>query len=154
MLVFSIIVFSAMAITFWYLRHPPEQTKRSGHARTRLPPSDPHPYHAVSVAHRGPACTVVNTVGNRRFLAARVPQLPLPNCDAPHCNCRYVHYDDRRQQDNRRMLYSLRSDLYVLAGNSERRATQGRRKSDREANLASTFDLETMGADMPARIDR
>ena len=141
-LVFTIIVFTAMGVTFWCLRHPPKRARRHGKARTG--PVIQHPFHAVSIRHNGCACSVVNAVGNRRFLAANIPQLPLPSCDAPHCSCRYVHHDDRRQHDNRRMVYSLRSDLYVLAGNSERRAARGRRASDKEANRASTFDLEDM----------
>lgn len=142
MLIFTIVVFTAMAVTFWYLRHPPKRTAR--HGRSQQAQTGQHPFHAVSIRHNGCACSVVSTVGSRRFLAARVPQLPLPSCDAPSCSCRYVHHPDRRRQDNRRMVYSLRSDLYVLGGNNERRAARGRRASDKEANLASTFDLEDM----------
>ena len=150
MLIFTIAVFAAMAVTFWYLRHPGQGVPK--HRRVQQDHVDQHPFHAVSIRHDGCACSVVNTVGDRRFLAARVPQLPLPSCDAPSCSCRYVHHDDRRAHDNRRMVYSLRSDLYVLAGNSERRAARGRRVSDKEANLASTFDLEDL--DISARTDQ
>jgi len=139
-LLFTIIVFTAMAVTFWYLRHPAQKNPQRD--QVQQAGGNQHPFHAVSISHDGCACKVVNTVGSRRFLAATVPPLPLPSCDASSCSCRYVHHDDRRRHDNRRMVYSLRSDLYVLAGNSERRTTHGRRAADTEANLASTFDLE------------
>lgn len=150
MLVFMIIVFSAMAITLWYLRHPRPEKSRPGKAQHSA--CTQHPYHAVSIRRRGGACSVANAAGSRRFLASGVPQLPLPSCDARNCGCRYVHHDDRRHHDNRRMLYSMRSDLYVLAGHNERRGTRGRRQSDKDANLASTFDLGDI--DLPVRANQ
>jgi hypothetical protein len=40
----------------------------------------------------------------RRYLSAEAPKLPLPACDVRSCHCRFVHFEDRRDGDDRRHL--------------------------------------------------
>jgi len=138
MLVISLILI-AMIVTYWFI------TVRSTTKpkRKKVPRTDyqQHPYHAVSIRHSGCACSSVTAVGDRRFLAEKVPNFPLPSCDAPRCDCRYVHHNDRRE-DGRRALYSLNSDFHILAGHTERRHRKGRRQSDHGTDLASDFDFK------------
>jgi hypothetical protein len=83
-------------------------------------------YHSVSIGyylyHHANACEAVKKLEGKRFLSKEAPRLPLPDCGAEHCRCRYVHFKDRRG-DDRRTLY--KSPLFVSA---DRRAITARRQ--------------------------
>ena len=88
-----------------------------------------HPWRAVSC--EGSGCSVVQELRGKRFLEREAPSLPLPGCGAAHCNCRYVHYDDRRRhQTDRRSLYGVKAELFEVSGQEERRQRHGRRSTD------------------------
>ncbi|HTV96536.1 MAG TPA: hypothetical protein VME42_11040 [Steroidobacteraceae bacterium] len=55
-----------------------------------------HRWHAVTIVARGSACGAAQACRGRRFLSHEAPRLPLPECDAAACDCRYRHFDDRR----------------------------------------------------------
>ena len=65
-------------------------------------------------------------------LPDEAPPLPVPECTSSNCKCRYVHYDDRRQDDaDRRGIVGLRNELYSHSGEADRRTkSRGRRDSD------------------------
>lgn len=87
-----------------------------------------NPYHAVSVAPAlMGACGAAQQCAGRRFLSANAPILPLPQCDAQKCHCRYEHHEDRRS-DSRR-LADERGPARLWNG-AERRRNTGRRISD------------------------
>lgn len=88
----------------------------------------PHPYHAVSCEGQ---CEALETFRDKRFLVRNAPPLPVPSCQAQHCNCRYVHFDDRRMaRGDRRGLHGLRSALFSQTDGTERREQRGRRATD------------------------
>ena len=90
-----------------------------------------HKFHAISIQSKDDACTAAKTINGQRFLANEAPSLPLPNCNAPHCHCNYVHFSDRRESDDdRRGLYSLQTKLYDQNVGHDRRQHKGRRKDD------------------------
>lgn len=60
-----------------------------------------HPYHCVAIHHRDGACAAVKRLSGKRFLSKEAPPVPLPACDAASCRCRYVHFEDRRQNGER-----------------------------------------------------
>lgn len=60
-----------------------------------------HPFHCVEVQSDDAACTAVRQLAGLRFLSAQAPLLPVVGCNAAVCSCRYVHRDDRRQEDRR-----------------------------------------------------
>lgn len=75
-----------------------------------------HPYHSVAIRYYGnAACPAVRqfaiqpTVSTQtplfletqRFLSSEAPFLPLAGCTEKYCQCRYVHYTDRRGRDRR-----------------------------------------------------
>ena len=70
-------------------------------------------------------------MAGRRFLSGAAPQLPLADCDAAECSCRFRHHDDRRSNKDRRSPF-LASGLSAASGTYERekRAGSDRRKSD------------------------
>ena len=90
-----------------------------------------HPYHCVSINSPSNACVVAKRLHGLRFLAQEAPRLPLPGCSALNCSCVYAHYDDRRHHA-RRNIWSHRPQEGATggAGDVERRATAGRRKTD------------------------
>ena len=63
-------------------------------------------FHAVSIKHAADACTAARDLGGKRFLSADAPTLPLPDCDAGNCDCRFVHHGDRRYPNDRRSPFA------------------------------------------------
>ena len=60
-------------------------------------------YHAVSIRCTDNACQAAKDALGERHLSAAAPMLPLDQCDKPdQCDCRYQHYDDRRDGSRRR----------------------------------------------------
>ena len=91
------------------------------------------PWRATSVDHDHPACAAVKAINNKRFLDTNKKLLlPLPDCDASTCSCKYVCHDDRREyNEDRRHPVSLKSVLYDDTGETNRRQKKrGRRKKD------------------------
>jgi hypothetical protein len=62
-----------------------------------------NPYHAVSIEPGRKCCKEALELEDRRFLATAAPPLPLRHCEKSSCTCRYVHYSDRRSNEDRRM---------------------------------------------------
>ena len=61
-----------------------------------------NPYHCVSVEHGLYACATVRRMAETRYLSKDAPPLPLPTCGGNRrCQCRYVHFDDRRVEERR-----------------------------------------------------
>lgn len=58
-------------------------------------------FHAVTIVPGPRACVAAHAQFNQRFLAREAPPLPLKGCECSRCECRYEHYDDRRNGDRR-----------------------------------------------------
>ena len=56
----------------------------------------PGSWRAVSVVATDECCQAAKQCAGTRYLIADVPRLPLPECTATHCACKYRHYEDRR----------------------------------------------------------
>ena len=80
------------------------------------------------------ACDAVNAIADQRFLDRdkATPRLPLSDCDAMKCRCKYANHEDRREDEgDQRQPGSLQSDLYDRTGRESRRGNKrGRRKTD------------------------
>ncbi len=87
-------------------------------------------YHAVSIKMPGNACEAAKDLTGRRFLSTAAPKLPLPDCDALECSCRFVHHKDRRSGKDRRSPFSP-AGFGGGTGSFERDLRQG---EDRRAN--------------------
>ncbi len=59
-------------------------------------------FHAVSLKYSSNACNAAKAMTGRRFLASAAPRLPLPECEALECRCRFAHHSDRRSGTERR----------------------------------------------------
>src|SRR5690606_1013393 len=62
-------------------------------------------YHAVSIRPGIFACKSARELEGQRFLSGSAPRIPLPDCDASDCSCRFAHHADRREGDERRTPY-------------------------------------------------
>jgi hypothetical protein len=85
-------------------------------------------FNAVSIWPGEPSCEAARQLIDTRFLCASAPRLPLPGCELPRCECRYMHYSDRRSGRDRRD-----PDNFARAhelGISDRRSNRGRRSTD------------------------
>lgn len=103
-------------------------------AASKKPSVPRNPYRATSIQADADACGAVKTVAGKRYLDTErdLPVLPLPECDAGRCNCRYQRYEDRRDsEEDQRHPSALKSELYDQTGKPDRRRRKrGRRKSD------------------------
>ena len=66
---------------------------RSEEVSTRKPR---HRWHAVTIVAPSGACEAAFACKGKRFLSSEAPRLPLAQCDADRCNCKYRHFEDRR----------------------------------------------------------
>ena len=89
-----------------------------------------YPYRAVSVkAPALGACEAVKAIQDARYLAADAPQLPLSDCShADQCRCKYKHWNDRRQEEDRRSPIPGIGDA-LHAANDRRTNRSDRRRS-------------------------
>jgi hypothetical protein len=88
-------------------------------------------FHAVSIIGSGTACAVSEACRGKRFLSTEAPRLPLAECDAKRCECRYRHYADRRGAPRRReekVAIGTTATVRVIGAN--RREKRGRRATD------------------------
>jgi hypothetical protein len=88
-------------------------------------------FRAVSIICRTPSCEAARTPSGQRRLLTQGARLPLSECTMPAlCKCSYKKHDDRRIDDNRRMLGSTQRG--AMFGIKERRAIRedGRRLAD------------------------
>ena len=88
------------------------------------------PFAAVSIQPSTlGSCEAAREIGGVRYLSQEAPPLPLQDCSHPErCRCKYKHWDDRRQDDDRRSpIPGIAADLH--AADDRRRAARDRRKS-------------------------
>ena len=100
-------------------------------------------YHCVAIRYdSNQACALVQQLAiqsslsaqapplmeTRRFLSSEAPLLPLAGCTEQYCQCRYVHYEDRRERD-RRHTYSQSIASAPASVGRERRSGTNRRQS-------------------------
>ena len=86
-----------------------------------------NPYHAVRIVHQSGCCRQVLEFDGLRLLANAAPRLPLADCNAPTCRCRYLHLEDRRSGEDRR---ESSAGPHPYLGTRNRRLSQGRRAGD------------------------
>jgi hypothetical protein len=90
-----------------------------------------NPFHAVSIQPSDEHCQAVGSLQVQRFLSEEAPSLPLADCAAADCRCRYVHHTDRRGgARDRRLGPSNDADALEFWRQRDRRASTGRRQGD------------------------
>jgi hypothetical protein len=108
---------------------PDRVTKKTAESTVR----ERLPYHAISCSSGTGNCEAVEALKGQRFLVEDTPQLPLEACTSERCKCKYLHHQDRRDNDDdRRALYGIKSEFYEYTSKQDRRVKRGRRASDWE----------------------
>jgi len=101
-ILFGIIVVIALISAYVIARkRRVRETVRPDQIHKRVATSDTK-FHAVSLKFASNACDAAKNMKGRRFLSGAAPRIPLPNCDAAECRCRFVHHKDRRSAEDRR----------------------------------------------------
>ncbi len=126
-----LIVLLALAVLWLVVRVRANKAATSKKPASDNGPKKSSPYHAVSITYSENACAAATEMTGRRFLASAAPRLPLPECDALECRCRFTHHDDRRSGRDRRSPFTAAG----FGGGTgtfekERRARADRRKDD------------------------
>jgi len=104
---FSIIAIIILVVSILLFRRTRATTKKRLPDPDRLDKVQPYVrFHAVSLENLRGACAAAYAIEGERFLAGATPRIPLPECDAPVCNCHFVHHNDRRLSDNRRQRWT------------------------------------------------
>ena len=89
------------------------------------------PFHCVSCRCSAEHCKAADPLKKCYFLVKGAPELPVPECTAIPCQCRYVHYEDRRHEEcDRREIFGIQNELYRYTQDQERRKVLGRRMED------------------------
>lgn len=114
---------------WWFVRR-----RRDGPAPEALEEPDlasTSEFHAVSVRFPKNACAAAKALAGQRFLASAAPRLPLSNCDAAQCTCRFIHHKDRRSGEDRRNPFGPGAIMGATGRHqAERRQRAGRRSTD------------------------
>jgi hypothetical protein len=111
------------------LRRSPEPQRATGSVTAASSSSEKDSrYRAVSIRPGEECCEAARQFGKMRFLCAKAPRLPVPECTAATCGCRYVHFADRRSGKDRRSVYDWTREREL--GVVNRRAARGRRATD------------------------
>tara|TARA_R110001592_G_scaffold363371_1_gene685551 strand:- start:171897 stop:172316 length:420 start_codon:yes stop_codon:yes gene_type:complete len=137
-ILFLLVVVVLAILVFRFLRSSAKPAARTASGPKRLHrakavTAGTNAYHAVSVISGPGACQQALALADKRFLPAELPQLPLADCTSNNCQCKFMHFDDRRDSESdKRAPTALRSELYTASGKPERRAGGGRRKGDQE----------------------
>jgi hypothetical protein len=96
---------------------------RSEKPSTRKPS---HRWHAVTIVAPSRACEAALACKGKRFLSSEAPRLPLAQCDANRCDCKYRHFPDRRAGPRR----AEETGAPEKRTQSNRREKRGRRSVD------------------------
>jgi len=118
---FLVVVLLAIVGWLWWTRRQ-AQTRRASSENQA-----PQPYRCVAIRPGQEACPTVRNLAGRRFLTQAAPLLPLDDCTAAGCGCRYDHFADRREHERRRS-HALMRGLTPHAGNTDHRSGRDRRK--------------------------
>lgn len=131
LVILSIAMVLLLAILFKLrLAKATSQDERRWDRRTNLGAN--HPFHAVSIDPAPGSCAVAHSLHSQRFLSEEAPALPLANCNADQCQCRYMHYPDRRSGARDRRLGPVEeSDESEFWSLRNRRSFLGRRLAEK-----------------------
>jgi hypothetical protein len=89
------------------------------------PETDDKPFASVAVYCGDNGCDAAREIAGKRHLLDEAPELPLAECAADTCNCRYFRYGDRRSLLSNRRSHGPAND-WLLKNN--RRIGQERRQ--------------------------
>ena len=100
------------------------------------------PFSAVEIRPMKQACESAREASGERYLVAEAPLLPLARCDRREaCDCRYLHFSDRRRGPRRKTEGGLASRPTEF--DVERRRLRGRRAEDSVAGVVHASEPDS-----------
>ena len=130
---FSIIAIIILVVSILLFRRTRATTKKRPPSPDRLGKVQPDTrFHSVCLENLSDACAAAYAIEGERFLPGAAPRIPLPECDAPVCNCVFVHHDDRRLASNRRHRWT--GSVVDLGGAVKEQRDGGDRRSNDPEN--------------------
>src|SRR5262245_951398 len=87
-------------------------------------------FGAVQIRPRLGACRAAQLLQGHRFLAKDAPSLPLRECSAARCSCKFSKMPDRRTEGRRLEHGGLHTTLFIAAN---RRTKHDRRRARQRA---------------------
>ena len=115
-----------LAVVFFVVRSKGSDSKPKSPAGRPVKATATSEFHAVSIRFRSSACSAAKSLDGKRFLSSAAPRIPLTDCDVLECKCRFVHYSDRREGDDRRNPYRA-----GIAGETGKHPQEKRRRPER-----------------------
>ena len=96
-------------------------------------PAKPDFRSAEIIPGNAGACLAARELAGKRFLAKKVPMIPLRDCNYPNCHCSYRRHLDRRQLTRRASDLGGEVTSARLRPSDDQRSSSraGRRRSDR-----------------------
>ncbi len=122
----AIVIILILAVIFFFARSKGSESKPRSPAARPVKTTASSEFHAVSIRFLSSACSAAKSLDGKRFLSSAAPRIPLAECDVLECKCRFVHYSDRREGDDRRNPYSP-----GIAGETGKHPQEQRRKPER-----------------------
>ena len=133
----AVIFLMLLGLLFFKLRLSTTDSKKSKRPKKKERNKSPHgtlsaksSFGAVSIEFPEDACTAVRKLEGQKFLRSEAPITPLRDCSGPNCQCRYVHYNDRRSQEDQRDPLASNNSQQP----SERCSKRERRRVDASIN--------------------
>ena len=118
-----------LLLVLWLFVRRRGQAEESAEAEQQPRETGNTAYHAVSIKFEEHACAAAKELTGRRFLSNAAPRLPLPECNALECRCRFNHHNDRRAGKDRRSPFAAgRFTGSTGSDERERRESRDRRK--------------------------
>lgn len=97
-------------------------------------------YQSIEISPGLMACDAVAELRGQRFLATEAPSLPLPECDASKCDCRYEYHGDRRSGEDRRDEFGRFAGFDGKSVDEEQRSKAERRRGRKGPEARSYFN--------------
>ena len=131
----TLLILAALLLLVWLLLRRRSAVSQQEAAASS--PSQPQNtvYHAVSIKFDEKACNAARELFGRRFLASAAPRLPLADCDAAECHCRFAHHSDRRTGKDRRSPFAAAGFGGGTGSFQQERRDRNDRRQDADAEI-------------------
>lgn len=130
----TLLIIAAVLLVAWLVLRSRGRVRKHEAPQMASRPQDTV-FHAVSIRFDAEACDAAREMSGRRFLSTAAPRLPLPDCDAAQCTCRFVHHDDRRSGKDRRSPFAARGFGDGTGSFQKEKREQTDRRRDTDADL-------------------
>jgi hypothetical protein len=126
----GIVLVVVLLLAYVFVHKPKAKTNERPATRRTASSTSGSEFHAVSLKYAASACDSAKAMEGRRFLSTAAPRIPLPDCDAAECKCRFVHHKDRRSGDDRRDTYGQGFGGGTTGSYEKEQRKRGERRDD------------------------